>query len=227
MQKLFLFDIDGTLVWTGGAGKKALDRACLCILGDDRASQGVRFDGQTDRVIVRNILNRQGKSVDIDASIDQILEKYLELLPAEIAEASRYTILPGIGQLIYTLDQDQNAFLALATGNLQKGAQIKLARANLFSYFQCGGYGCDHEERSKIVEKAIERSEHLSKKSFSPEAIFVLGDTPHDIAAGKALGVKTVAVATGSFTQDELANCAPSFLFKNFSNTKNFLNTFL
>jgi phosphoglycolate phosphatase-like HAD superfamily hydrolase len=150
----------------------------------------------------------------------------LEFLPEEIEQSLTYQILPGIKEILNFSRENKNFVLGLATGNLKKGAKIKLNRADLNQYFSFGGFGCDSEDRPEVVKTAFLRGQEHSQENISRENTYVIGDTHHDITAGKALGVKTIAVTTGSYREDHLANYKPSFLFKDLSDIKKFFEIF-
>ncbi len=224
-KKLLLFDIDGTLIRAAGAGSKALDRVFKAAYGIDNACKAVRLDGRTDRAIVREMVHFFGiqSPQATEQTIDDILQAYLANLQHEILDNQGYTILPGIENLLSYLRGQTQIVLGLATGNLKRGAEIKLNRGNLFHFFSCGGFGCDSEIRAELVAFGIKRGKAHAQFDFSPEQIFVIGDTEFDIEAGKKAGAKTVAVATGSHSIDVLAKYKPDFIFQDFSNLESFL----
>lgn len=224
-KKLLLFDIDGTLIRAGGAGSRALDRVMLDSYGIEKSCQAVRMDGRTDRAIVRDLVNffKILPQEPVEKTIDDILHRYLNNLEKEILARDLYTILPGIETILENLKGRSDIVLGLATGNLRRGAEIKLNRGNLFHFFSCGGFGCDSEVRSELVTFAIRRGKEFAKFDFSQDEIFVIGDTEFDIEAGQKAGAKTVAVATGSHSMDILAKYKPDFLFGDFSDPNSFL----
>jgi len=224
-KKLLLFDIDGTLIRAGGAGSRALDRVFKEFFGIEKSCQSVRMDGRTDRAIVRDLINffKVRPEDPIEKTIDDILHHYLNNLENEILDKNLYIILPGIENILGLLKNRSDIVLGLATGNLRRGAEIKLNRGNLFHFFTCGGFGCDSEIRSELVGFAIQRGKELAKFDFSQEQIFVIGDTEFDIEAGRKAGAKTVAVATGAHPIDTLAKYKPDFLFSDFSDANSFL----
>ena len=227
-KKLLLFDIDGTLIHSGGAGSRALDRSFKTQCNLSNISSQIRLDGMTDRAIVRSLINHNQNKIKLDGKknienlIDKILNLYLSFLKEEVKNSPNYKILPGISKTVSFFSNHPDVYLGLATGNIKKGAEIKLSKGNLFHYFSFGGFGCDAEIRSEIVRKAINRGKEMASYHFSNDDVFVIGDTHHDIQAGQELGVKTVAVATGSYSQEALAKYKPNFLFSEFSNDNNF-----
>jgi len=203
--KLLLFDIDQTLVNTGGAGIHALDRACKKLLAIDNAMDGIRPHGKTDPAIAREILRvRLGATSDVEAQIQSILEAYLSFLEDEVQTSAKYRVLPGIVSLLDEIAARPDMILGLATGNIELGARIKLERGKLNRYFAIGGFGSDAEDRTELVRKAAEKAAHNNGSSFLASDVFVIGDTPLDVDAGKRAGFKTVGVATGSYSVDQL-----------------------
>jgi len=227
-KKLLLFDIDGTLILSGGAGGKALSRAFEELFGIEHVSSKIILDGMTDRAIARILIqqfsNEISKKDNIEKIIDAVLQKYLFYLKEEISFSENFHVLPGILKILTSLSLREEIVLGLATGNIKEGAKIKLSRGNLFDFFSFGGFGCDAEKRTELISIAIKRAKEKVGLNFAREEIFVIGDTHHDIRAGQELGVKTIAVATGSFSSDTLAKYKPSFLIPQFTDEKSFFN---
>jgi phosphoglycolate phosphatase-like HAD superfamily hydrolase len=210
--KLLLFDIDQTLVNTGGAGLRALDRACQKLFDIDHAMDGISPHGKTDPAIVREILRvRLENPSPSRREIETILESYLYFLKDEIRLSPAYRVLPGILALLDHLVAHEDALLGLATGNIEMGGRVKLERGGLNRYFDFGGFGSDSEDRTELVRKAAVRAADKSGRSFQPQDVFVIGDTPLDIAAGKNAGFKTVGVATGSYSEEQLLAAGATF----------------
>lgn len=215
--KLLLFDVDQTLVHTGGAGLRALDRACLKLLGIEQAVDGIRPHGKTDPAIVREILRlRQGTDAQLDGRIESILESYLFFLKEEVQTSPNYRVLPGIVSLLDEMSRRTDVVLGLATGNIEPGARIKLQRGDLNRYFVSGGFGSDSEDRTEVVRKAAEKAADKRGAAFKPSDVYVIGDTPLDIDAGRAAGFKTVGVASGSYSVDQLLQSGPTFAIPDF-----------
>jgi phosphoglycolate phosphatase-like HAD superfamily hydrolase len=209
---LLLFDVDQTLVSTGGAGIRALDRAFQKLFSIDNAMAGILPHGKTDPGIIREIFNNlpEGSIGDgIPTSFTPVLDAYLEFLQEEIDRTTGYTVLPGISNLLASLANQADILLGLATGNIEEGARIKLERGNLNQYFLFGGFGSDSENRAELVrhgaEIGSERAASRWGRKLLPHEVFVIGDTPLDIAAGRQAGFKTVGVATGKYSVEELA----------------------
>ena len=207
-----LFDIDGTLICSGGAGRKALVRAFSTLFGVDDPID-FSLDGMTDPAIVRAALRRCGAADDAQA-IQSVLSTYVQHLPAEIAAAPGYRVYPGVRELLDQAAQSSRCHaVGLGTGNIQRGAEIKLARADLGRYFGFGGFGSDHEDRAELIRLAHRRgAEQLGLAPADCPAV-VIGDTPHDVAAARATGARCVGVATGTFTVDQLLECGADAAF--------------
>lgn len=207
-MKVLLFDVDQTLISTGGAGLRALDRACQRLLGIEKAMDGIKPHGKTDPAIVREILSvRLGSNaaeLGLSGRLESILESYIFFLREEVKTSTTYRVLPGIFPLLEELSLRRDVALGLATGNIESGARIKLHRGGLNRYFAFGGFGSDSENRTELVRKAAEKAAAKSGVACQSSDIYVIGDTPLDIDAGRAAGFKTVGVATGSYSVDQL-----------------------
>ena len=204
-MRLFLFDVDQTLVNTGGAGLRALDRACRKLRGLENAMAGISPHGKTDPAIVREILRVKLRSeTPHNGEIAALLDAYLSFLEEEVHTSPTYRVLPGIVSILDELSRRPHVMLGLATGNIEMGARIKLDRGRLNPYFSFGGFGSDSEDRAELVRKAAEKAAHKNGGQILPSNIFVLGDTVLDIDAGRRAGFKTVGIATGSYSVDQL-----------------------
>ncbi|MBI4511937.1 MAG: HAD family hydrolase [Deltaproteobacteria bacterium] len=203
---MFLFDIDGTLVLTGGAGARALDRAFHELLGIERAMDGIAPDGKTDPLIVLEVFAaRLGRAPSSEES-DRVLGAYLRHLETEVLRADRYRIMPGALTALNLLE-GQNLPVGLATGNLEQGARIKLERGGLWHRFPFGGFASDSTDRRELVARAIARGEAYAGRRVSPRDVFVVGDTPRDVDAAHGCGATAIAVATGSHSLSTLRTC--------------------
>jgi phosphoglycolate phosphatase-like HAD superfamily hydrolase len=209
-RRLILWDIDSTLVNTGAAGQHALIRATKERFGSDDLT-GVEIAGRTDRAIARQILAKYQTPIT-DANIDSFLDRYVALLPEELPKRNG-RVLPGVRVLLEDLAQQPDKTLGLLTGNLQRGAQLKLSHYDLWHFFPFGAFADDHHDRNALGPCAVRRAAAHAGFEFHPKQVDVVGDTGHDIACGKAFGARTVAVATGSWSRERLAKCEPDFLF--------------
>jgi phosphoglycolate phosphatase len=200
---VILFDVDGTLVTTGGAGRRAMERAFERIHGRADAIDGLNLGGMTDRAIVRQGLRRIGVD-DHEATIDAFLPRYLEVLADEMATATGCRALPGVEAAVDAALSCEGIAAGLGTGNLEAGARLKLERVGLADRFPFGGFGCDHEVRDVLIRVGAERGAALLGAPFTDCRVVVVGDTPKDVAAARAIGAECVAVATGSFAVEAL-----------------------
>jgi len=198
-----LFDIDGTILVTGGAGGVAWQRA-FAELYRVEANVGERTDaGMTDpeiaAIVFREAVGREGTPEERAKAIGC----YLKHLPDAVAESPGYRVMPGIEELLDRLI-DSGHLLGLVTGNIEAAAHIKLARAHLNRFFSFGGYGSDSADRTEVTEAALRRGSLVSGGSLSDGACIAVGDTPRDVAAGHGAGIRVVGAATGRYSVDEL-----------------------
>ena len=209
-KKLLLFDIDGTLLATGGAGVRALTEATREVFGSDDLD-GIEIAGRTDSGIAHQLLERHGRARTPEA-IGAFFDRYLTHL-ARLLPLTRGEVLPGIISLLDALRERPDCVLALLTGNLVRGAELKLTHYGLWHYFEFGAYADDHHDRNELGPVAQARALERHGIAFPPERIFILGDTPHDIACARAIGARAIAIATGRHTRAELEPHGPDFLF--------------
>ena len=211
-MNLALFDIDGTLISTGGAGFRAFTRAVDEVLAIPEGLADVRLDGQTDFLILEAALRNAGRTQTLDANVTRLLYgRYVECLEEELARAAgEYRVLAGVPELLETLNR-RGWLVGLATGNLEEGAWAKLRPGALDRHFLFGGFGSDARERFELIGVAIERSRRYNQ-GLVPERIFVIGDTPSDILHGRRAGARVIGVATGGYSAPELAEFAPDLL---------------
>jgi phosphoglycolate phosphatase-like HAD superfamily hydrolase len=210
-HKLLLFDIDGTLLTSGGAGERALRLGFRDRFGIDDDLSSVEIAGRTDSGIVREMLAAHRLPATPE-NIAAFLDGYLHHLAEEIPRTPG-RLLPGILPLLDALQPRADIVLALLTGNLARGAEIKLRHYGVWHFFEFGAFADDHHDRNQLGPFAQARARAQRGIEFPPERIFVLGDTPHDIACARAIGAKAIAIATGKFSQADLAAHAPDFLF--------------
>ena len=226
MSTLVLFDIDGTLVLTGGAGLRAMNRACAEIAGIENALDGhVPLAGRTDWIILRDVMDRVGRELDDDL-YRALRDRYVERLGEEIQLEGRGPkgVMPGIRELLDALETRPDVFLGLLTGNFERGARIKLEYFDLWRYFRCGAFGDDAADRNALVPFAVDRARGCGlEKDVSGDRVLVVGDTPHDVACAFAAGAVPVAVATGSYTSDQLRAAGAEHVFEDLSDTAAFL----
>jgi len=214
-RRLILWDIDSTLVNTGSAGQHALIRATRERFGSADLT-GIEIAGRTDRAIAHQILAKFGETVT-DPSVDSFLDRYVALLPEELPRRDG-RVLPGVRELLEDLAQQPDKTLGLLTGNLERGARLKLEYYDLWRFFPFGAFADDHHDRNALGPCALSRAVAHTGWDFPNSQVDVVGDTGHDISCGKAFGARTIAVATGSWSRERLSECGPDFLFDDLAN---------
>jgi phosphoglycolate phosphatase-like HAD superfamily hydrolase len=201
--KAVLFDIDGTLLVTGGAGAVAWQRAFHELHGIDANIGEHTHAGMTDpeiaEIVFREVIGRDGT----DAERAQAIAAYLGHLEQAVEESDGYRVMPGIERTLPRL-VDQSVLLGIVTGNIEAAAHIKLARGNLNRFFAFGGYGSDSRDRTELTRKGIERGGEVSGSPLELDATIGVGDTPRDVSACHGAGIRVVGVATGSYSVEEL-----------------------
>jgi phosphoglycolate phosphatase-like HAD superfamily hydrolase len=220
-RRLVLFDIDGTILWTDGAGRRAVFQALEEHFG--RSGPGEhRFDGKTDPQIVRELMRHAGVSdADIDARLDVVLDRYLDLLRDELASVDHGRhIFPGVRELLDALEAREDVVLGLLTGNIHHGARAKLAAVGIDpERFVVGAFGSDHHDRPELPEIARRRAERALGHPVAGHELVVIGDTPADVACGRSIGARAIGVATGHYSVDELRACGAAAVFPDLSDT--------
>lgn len=222
MKKLILWDIDGTIIVSHGAGFRAMARA-LTERFDRTVDMGtIDWAGRTDSWIAGEVLRVTGLP-DTPGNIHDFLEAYLAILPKELSAGRPGQVLPGILELLETLRTRPDVVQGLLTGNLQRGAEVKLTHHKVWHYFEFGAYADDSPRRNDLGPHALRRAKERHAIDFAPQHTFIIGDTPHDIECGKVIGARTIAVATGKYSMAELASHQPTAVFQNFADTAAFL----
>jgi phosphoglycolate phosphatase len=224
-MKLVLFDIDGTLLYCGKAGRRSLDKAIRTIFKSEGLPQNYSLAGKTDRQIIFEVLTAENyDKSEITEKLEDIFDEYFNILYSTLKnEVLDKKIMPGILPLLDNISAlESDALLGLITGNLRKTAYLKLNEFGLQKYFMkndelFGGFGSDHIDRSKVLEFAIQRANDLTNLNFKEKDIVVIGDTQNDILCGRHLNVKSIAVATGEWKYEELLKYEPDHLFEDFS----------
>jgi phosphoglycolate phosphatase-like HAD superfamily hydrolase len=200
--KAVLFDIDGTLLVTGGAGAVAWQRAFLELHGIEANIEEHTHAGMTDPeiagIVFREVIGRDGS----DAERAGAITGYLSHLADAVAESDGYRVMPGIEEILPRL-AGQGVLLGIVTGNIEAAAQIKLARGDLNRYFAFGGYGSDSRDRTELTKVGIERGGEVLGSPLDLETTIAVGDTPRDVEAGHGAGIKVVGVATGAYSVEE------------------------
>jgi len=227
--KVLLFDLDGTLVRAGGSGRQALNHAARRLYGKNGVCSEFSLAGRTDLwnfgTVHRLATGRQATAREVE----RLRREYLRLLPSYVRRARRegaYVLPAGIKALLRRLSREPGILLGLGTGNMERGARIKLAPSGFNGYFRFGGFGSDGLHRESILRKAVRRAERLAGARVRPEDVFVIGDTPHDVAAGRKAGFRTVAVGTGFASWTALVRARPDHQARDFRGVVKWLKWF-
>jgi phosphoglycolate phosphatase len=229
-SRLVLFDIDGTLLLTAGAGRRAIVAALRDEVDDPRAFEGIRFDGKTDPQIVAEMLEAAGQVEPRESDrIRRLCERYLGLLAEELERPTTLTtVMPGVLPLLDRLEADGGVLLGLLTGNLVEGAALKLRSGGIDpSRFRVGAYGSDAAHRPALPEIAARRAEPFFGRVPRGAEIVIIGDTPADIYCGEAVAARALGVATGSYSVTDLSACGPHAVFEDLSDTELVLDAIL
>jgi phosphoglycolate phosphatase-like HAD superfamily hydrolase len=223
---LILFDIDGTLVLTGRAGMRAMNRACADLVRAENAMAGVTFAGRTDWSILDDILRNHGHTLDATL-LDELRGRYVAHLAEEIQFPGEGVndVMPGIRPLLDALAARADVRTGLLTGNFVEGARIKLEHFDLWKYFAWGAFGGDAANRNELVPIAAARArDHgIDVDVIRPADVFVVGDTPNDVECALVAGATPVAVATGSYTVEQLRSAGADIVFDDLGDTNAFL----
>ncbi|HEY6071442.1 MAG TPA: HAD family hydrolase [Chthoniobacterales bacterium] len=222
-KRLLLFDIDGTLIHSGGAGMEALKRALKERFKIDDDLDDIEIAGMTDSGIVISILEKH-KIPTTPENIGVFLDSYVHFLSKELPRR-KGKLLPGVLDLLKKLKGRKSVVLGLLTGNLSRGAQLKLDHYGVWHFFEFGAFADDHHDRNELGAFARARAKEKHGREFSSDEIDVIGDTPRDIACGKALGARTIAVATGTWSREKLAQHNPDYLIDDLSDVDRLIHT--
>lgn len=212
MARVFLFDIDNTLLYTGGAGSAAMNEAFRELFGVEDGFARVEFSGRTDLEILARGLAQHGIAGGPERHLEAFASRYYALLPQWLRQRQG-RLMPGFPQLLEALAEEPGVRIGLATGNFSQSARIKLEYYGIDRYFSGGGFGEDSVDRAQVVRAAVERVADGAR----PEEIFVIGDTPHDVSSALENGVVGVGVATGGYTVDQLRESGAQLVFPHFS----------
>ena len=210
---VLLFDVDGTLITTGGVGRLAIESAFERLFGRPDAFRSISFAGMTDRAITRAGLMAIGRPAS-EAAIDEAIRTYVEVLEAVVADADRatYRVHPGIETALDEIEARGAGYaIGLGTGNIRDGARVKLGRVDLYRRFAFGGFGCDHEDRAELIRIGAERGAATLRAPLAECRVVVIGDTPKDVAAARANGAESIGVGTGPFSPADLVTCGATF----------------
>ena len=226
-MRLVLFDIDGTLLNSEGLGRASMQRALGEIFGSP-GNPAYRYDGKTDKQIVRDVMRLEGHTDEhIDSRMDSLILLYLEGLRVG-AKSGKFNVRPHVGvvELLDALDAREDVVLGLLTGNVEAGAKVKLTAAGIDpNRFRVNAYGSDHENRPQLPAIAKRRASETLGLDIAGERIVVIGDTPADIECGRSLGAKAIGVATGHYTVEQLEAHNPYAAFPSLGDTAKLLDT--
>ena len=217
-KRLLLWDIDGTLISTGAAGHRAIELATAQQFGGNGNLEGVEIAGRTDVSIAHQVLAKYGEPITEERT-NAFLGLYLTLLAQELPR-SKGRVMPGVLELLRRAENRSDMILGLLTGNLRRGAQLKLEHYQLWHFFCLGAFADDHHDRNQLGAFALSRVQERCGQEFLSANVDVIGDTGHDVTCGKAFGARTIAIATGSWPREKLAEHEPDFLFDDLGNVE-------
>jgi phosphoglycolate phosphatase-like HAD superfamily hydrolase len=220
-MRVVLFDIDGTMLWSDGAGRRAIHAALMEVFGST-GPENHRFDGKTDKQIVRELMRASGHDdVHIDARMDRLLVRYVEQLHRELRNPDHMPQrFPGVPELLDALEQRDDVTLGLLTGNVGEGAVAKLRAVGIDpSRFLVNAFGSDHELRPELPAIARQRAAELLGVEIPGDRVVVIGDTPADVTCGREIGARAIGVATGHYTVEELAAHGAHAVFRDLTDT--------
>ena len=228
-MRLVLFDIDGTLLNSGGMGRAAMQRALGLVFGSP-GNPSYRYDGKTDKQIVRDVMRLEGHTDEhIDARMEKLIELYLDGL-REGAKSGKFNVRPleGVVPLLDALGERKDVVLGLLTGNVEPGARIKLTAAGIDpNRFRVNAFGSDHEHRPELPAIARRRAGETLGLDIAGDRLVVIGDTPADIECGRSLEARAIGVASGHYTVEQLQSHKPYAVFPSLKNTQHVLETIL
>jgi phosphoglycolate phosphatase len=227
-RKLLLFDVDGTLILTGGLAAGLMAEAVSRVIGSPIQWNITDFVGNTGRSIIQTLLRRNGAIEPMLADMtENVLEMYLQNLKIKLKDNSVVQILPGVKPLLRALKKDDRFALALLTGNVEAGARIKLAKNKIIDYFPVGAFGNDALKREYLPPFAIQRAEKHFNCFFDKKDIWIIGDSANDIKCAQANHLRSFAVATGHTKMAELESYHPTALIADLKDQKKFLDVIL
>ncbi|HKA58532.1 MAG TPA: HAD hydrolase-like protein [Gemmatimonadales bacterium] len=225
-MRLILFDLDGTLLWTAGAGRRAIHQALLDEMGTAGPIEGYRFDGKTDPQIVRELMELAGHpDARSETRVTAVCRRYVELLTTELEKPTQATkVYPGIKELLTALEPHEahgRALVGLLTGNVERGAALKLRSAGIdFARFAVGAFGSDSHHRPDLPAVAARRAAERTGRTFTGADLVVVGDTPDDVACCKPMGARSVGVATGYYDVHALRAAGATHVFADLGDTQ-------
>lgn len=220
-MRLVLFDIDGTLIDSGGAGVRSLDLALKDLFSIENGFHGISMAGKTDTQIIKEGIMKHG--ISANGTIDAVIKAYLHYLQREINNDRKH-VKPGIYEVLEELKPLQDLGLGLLTGNIEEGARIKLEPFRLNEYFPSGAFGSDDEDRNNLLPIAVKRFEELFQQKIEADNCIIVGDTPRDVECAHIYGAICIAVATGPYSYDELIEAGADYVVDDLSDQKSLLH---
>lgn len=221
MNKLLLFDIDGTLITGHGVPKKVAIDVIHKRFPDFKNGHDVAFNGMTDPLIVKEIMAANNHSIEIDDPIIlEILDDFIVELSKHVTRESPPIVLPGVQDFLRLCFENPNVYIGLVTGNVMQGAKIKLSAVNIYKYFAIGAFGSDHWNRNELPPIAVNRAEKYFAKSFKQEDVWIIGDSAKDVECAKSNGLKCLAVETGKVAGQIFKDAGADFILKDLSDHK-------
>lgn len=217
MKLLLLWDIDGTLILSGGAGMRALQLALREQFSCEGSLADIEFAGRTDQWIIRAVFRKFGITPTPE-NTRRLVDAYVQALPAALANPEA-RVLPGVREILRSAAEHGQIAQGLLTGNIRQGAQLKLAHHGLWQHFAYGAFADDSEHRNELGPHAVRRASEHHGVEFAAANVWVIGDTPHDIACGKIIGARTLAVATGGYPVDVLRRQEPTVVLEDLADT--------
>lgn len=228
MQRLVLFDIDETMISSDGAGRRAISRVLKQHYQILPHHLNIVMSGKTDPQILTEIMTAAELPMqEIHSAIPKVIDQYLDLLEEEIAASKYYIVHDGVYVLLEAIASHPDMYLGLLTGNVERGARMKLDHFDLNKHFELGAYGSDSANRLDLPAVAVERAKELFKIHFQPDEVVIIGDSVNDVYCAKGYKAKCIAVNTGKTSWDELKGTHPEYLFKSLSNTQEVMEAIL
>jgi phosphoglycolate phosphatase len=220
-MRLVLFDIDGTLIDSGGAGVRSLDLALKDLFSIENGFHGISMAGKTDTQIIKEGIMKHG--ISADGTIDAVIKAYLNYLRREINNDRKH-VKPGIYEVLEELKPLQDLGLGLLTGNIEEGARIKLEPFRLNEYFPAGAFGSDDEDRNNLLPIAVKRFEELFQQKIEADNCIIVGDTPRDVECAHIYGAMCIGVATGPYSYEDLIEAGADYVVHDLSDQKTLLH---
>lgn len=218
-SRLILFDVDGTLLSAGRAARESVLAALSAVLGWEGSADGNDFSGKTDPQILRELVLGAVGTARFESALSAVLDRYVHELALRL-EPAAVVPKPGVPALLERLAREPRVTLALLTGNIERGARMKLEPPGFNRYFPFGAFGDDSADRYCLPAIAVARARERTGRKFAGSSVVIVGDSVHDVACGRSLGARSVAVATGPTPAEKLASERPDALFTDFSDVE-------